>query len=256
MQNALGKLFLIAMSLLSGLASLPAQSDHGHDTKTIDGMQRLRDQQQNPHARVFAQASALQDYQSAIYALHQLLLDDPENSFLQDSLAYMYARTNNNTSCLAWCDLCLQKRPNSLFILSLSGTLLESSGQFKEALERFETLHKNTGSNFYRYKISSLQYELGRYGESLVNIESMLQDSSTQRELILMNWDGASREVPMQAALLNLRGNLELQVNQEGKARKSFRQALKMAPDFELPRNNIRALDEKNRKRNEARSDR
>lgn len=256
MQNALRILFFVPLTLLISLASLSAQSHQQPDLKTTDGMQRLRDQQQNPHTRVYARASALQDYQSAIYALHQMLLDDPENSFLQDSLAYMYARTGNTTSCLAWCDQCLQKRPNSLFILNLSSTLLESTGQFKKALSRLETLHQNTGSNYYRYKISSLQYELGRYGESLVNIESMLQDSSTLPELIMMSWDDSSTEVPMRAALLNLRGNLELQVNQEGKARKSFRKALKMAPDFALPRNNIRALDEKNRQRNERDSDR
>jgi predicted Zn-dependent protease len=256
MRSTLLSLLFLPLTLLLTWTFVPAQSHDNPPLNTTEGMQRLRDQQQNPHVLVYARASALQDYQSAIYALHHLLLDDPENSFLQDSLAYMYARTGNIPSCLAWCDLCLEKRPNSLFILNLSANLLESANMDKEALARFETLHQNTGSNFYRYKISSLQFELGRYGESLVNIESMLQDSSTSPELIMVTWDDVSREVPMRAALLNLRGNLELQVNQEGKARKSFRQALKIAPEFALPRNNIRALDEKNRQRNERGSDR
>ena len=180
-----------------------------------------------------------------------MLLNDPENHILQDSLALMYVRTGNTTACVNWCDECLKTRPTSVYLLNLSATMLESNGRHKDALGRYERLYSQTNSHFYRYKVSTLQFLLGRHGECLANIEAMLQDESVAREIVQVNWQDSGSEVPMRAALLNLRGNLELALNQSGKARKSFRQALKEAPDFQLARNNIRAMDEKDRERRE-----
>ena len=243
------RIFALLAGLLITFSQVQAQSRDSIDINSIEGLNQLRKMQQDPHARIYLQARNLGDYHTAIYALHHMLLTDPENHFLQDSLALMYVRTGNTQACVAWCDQCLKKRPDRVFPLNLSATMLESQGLYKPALERYERLYANTGSQFYRYKVSSLQLLLGRHGESLANIEAMLQDENVARELVQVNWQDSGSEVPMRAALLNLRGNLELALNQSGKARKSFRQALKEAPEFELARNNLRAMDDKEREK-------
>ena len=48
--------------------------------------------------------------------------------------------------------------------------------------------------------------------------------------------------VPIQAAALNLRGNLELKLGKKKEARADFEKALELAPDFLLPKGNLEQM--------------
>lgn len=239
--------------LLGSFLLLPAQNP---DPNTPDGMDALRKAQTNPNGLVYNKACALHDWETAIVALHYLLLDNPENAFLQDSLAALYYRTGQNTACLKWCEEVLSSRPNAAFIHQIAGNVAQESGNLALALTHYEQLYSATKAPFFRYQVSSLQFLLGRYGEAGSNIESMLSDPELASTNIHLNWENGSDDVPIHAALLNLRGNLELALNKENLARKSFRAALKLDSEFSLPRENLNAIQAKHQREREAMNDR
>lgn len=241
-------MFLILVGCASYMqltAQAPDSLARNPDLNTTDGMNQMRRSQLDPHALVYQRASALGDWPTAITAIHHLLLQDPGNRYLQDSLAALYFRVGNLTACHAWCLENLQQRPDDLILLQLAGNVEESRGNLKSALERFERIFQLTQSHFHRYKTASLQYQIGRYGEAGSHIESMLSDPAIDQEMVHIDWQNGGGDVPLRSALLNLRGNLELTLNKEALARKSFKEALKLAPDFKLARQNLDALQAK-----------
>lgn len=212
---------------------------------SVEELNAAHRKQQNPHGIVYAKATALGDHATAIVALHYLLEADPLNPFLQDSLAGLYHRVGNHVACHRWCLEILQSRPDARYILQLAAEIEEGRGDFVAALEHLSHLQKIAGSHYLRYKIAGLQFQLGRYGECGANVEAMLTDAGIDAESLFVAWEGGGGPVTMRAALLNLRGNLELALGKEALARKSFREALKLAPDFGLARNNLSALQAK-----------
>jgi tetratricopeptide (TPR) repeat protein len=246
-----GLLAWLCIATLSLAAQNHDSLAHAVDLNTSDGMNQLRRSQLDPHALVYEKATQLGDWVTAIDALHHLLLQDPENAFLQDSLAALYFRVGNLSACHAWSLEKLQQRPQDLLLLQLVGTIEEQKGKLEPALERYQRIFALTKVHFYRYKMAGLQFLLGRYGECGQQIESMLLDPEIDQQAVHIDWNNGGGDVPLRSALLNLRGNMELALNKENHARKSFKEALKLAPEFLLARNNLDALQTKYRSPNE-----
>lgn len=244
------RLFLVFLGLWFFGLQTKAQSSDSTVTilrpLTIDELNAEQYRQLSPDGNVYARASALGDDPTAIVALHYLLAADPGNPFLQDSLAALYWRVGNLTACHRWCLELLKTRPNAGFVLQLAAGIEEQRGDFAAALEHYAHVYQLAGGYFWRYKVAGLQFQLGRYGECGSNIESMLTDTAIDDELVHIDWGTGNGDVPLRSALLNLRGNLELALNKEGLARKSFKEALKLAPGFGLARQNLDALIAKN----------
>lgn len=242
--HRLARIALILSLPLWAMAQ-PADSLPVTDLNTTEGMNHLRRAQLNPHALVYEKATQLGDWPTAIVSLQHLLLDQPDNPFLQDSLAALYFRVGNLPACLRWSKEQLASRPNAVFLLEMTGNVEEAQGNPKAALEHYERLLALTPGYYFRYKVASLQYQLGRYGESGSHVASMLTDAGMDEEVIHIDWGDGGGDIPLRSALLNLRGNLELALNKETLARKSFKEAVKLAPAFVLARNNLNALQAK-----------
>jgi tetratricopeptide (TPR) repeat protein len=166
------------------------------DPNSPDGMNQLRRMQLDPNALVFDKANALRDYSTAIFALHHLLVKDPENAILQDSLATMYYKAGNCESCARWCAEVLTKRPDDLFVRNLAGHVAESIGDHAAAITHYERIYALTRNYFVRYKIAGLQYQAGRFGECGTHIESMLSDTLIDRQAVHIDWEGGGGDVP------------------------------------------------------------
>lgn len=212
---------------------------------TTDGLKAIAEKNMSPHLRVYGAARELGDYETAITALHYLLLEDPENAFLQDSLAVFYLRTGKMESCKRQCQRILDNNPQHKFIRELAANAALQTGDLESSLLHYEALYAIEKSHFYRYQASSLQYQMGRYGECGANVGAMLSDPQIDEVKVHIDWGNGGGDIPLRAALLNLRGNLELALNQENDARKSWRQALKLDKSFLLPRYNLNALQQK-----------
>lgn len=247
-KSALHRLLPVLVLLLLWGGRLSAQGDsvlHIVAPPDIDALNAQLRAQTDPNALVYAKATALGDHQTAITALHYLLLGSPGNRFLEDSLAALYYRVGNLDACRRWCDELLSRRPDDLFLHQLLATIAEGRGDYIGALTHVEQLYAGQNSLYWRYRLAGLQYQVGRYGECTAHVGAMLSDPAVDAESLRLSWDGGTGIVPMRAALVNLRGNLELATGKEALAQKSFREALKLAPEFGLARNNLSALQAK-----------
>ena len=207
-----------------------------------DQLQALRDQQISPHARVYAGAMKLGDYQTAITALHYLLIEEPQNRFYKDSLAGLYMQTGNLEACKIIAEEIKAEDPNDLFVLNLLANIYTQEGRIKESLGCFESLEKHTNAPYYTYQVAVQRFQLERFGECRESIEKLVALPPDPPMLIRIFTNQQEQTIPIQAAALNLRGNLELKLGKKDAARTDFEKALEIAPDFLLAKGNLEQM--------------
>jgi tetratricopeptide (TPR) repeat protein len=233
------RLFIGFLAIFLVCAPVSAQSVMPMD---VDDLQHQHTLQTDPSGILWAKASALGDWPTAIVAIHQLLEKDPSNTFLQDSLAAMYLRTGQAATCLAWCQRCLQTRPDAPFLLAIAGQLALDAGQIPAALTHWERLLQLRPSAYYHYQVAALQFRLGRYGECATALNQLAADAAVRDAWIHLSWEGGEGDVPLLAAVYNLQGNLDGAMGRRKEARKAFRAALDLAPEFGLAKGNLRGM--------------
>lgn len=205
-------------------------------------LQKLRDQQVSPNARVYVQAKQLGDIPTAVTALHYLLAEDPQNHMVKDSLADLYVRLQNYGAAKQLCEEVRWDHPDDLFALNTLASIYLSEENYKEALGCYEGLGKNTQMPFFTYQVAVVRFQLERYGECKAAIEKLIK-LPTDQEIFIRIFSGKTQQtVPIQAAAYNLRGNLELKLGQKEQAKSDFEKALELYPEFELAKGNLKQM--------------
>jgi tetratricopeptide (TPR) repeat protein len=188
------------------------------------------------------------DYQVAINTLYQQLAKNPSDIALKDSLASLYIQfgVNGLGQCITLCREILAIQPENRKILQLLAIAENSAGLAKDALETYEKLYKVSKNLQDLYQIATLQFTLGRLGECSGTLAQIIADPDAEKEKILINVNQQQRqEVPLKAAALNVRGVLLREMKNNDQAKASFEEALKVAPDFALPKGNIEDMSKK-----------
>lgn len=197
-----------------------------------------------PHSlKVYNRAMLFGDYQVAKSALFSLIVDNPERLDYIDSLSRIYFGLGAYPQSLLAAKIVLEKQPKNLEMLELSAISQDALGNKKEALEAYEQLYPLTKNLNHAYQIAVLQYSLQRYGECTTTTDNILSDENAGKQKIGINVDQTnSQQVPLTAAVHNLRGVMFKEMNQADKAKSEFETALKEAPDFALAKSNLEAL--------------
>ncbi|MDA0196473.1 MAG: hypothetical protein O2951_15770 [Bacteroidetes bacterium] len=178
---------------------------------------------------------------SAIYNLIEI---DPSDNSLLDSLAFNYYSYRQYTSCLLVTLESLKRNPNNLTMMELKGICWENIGDASKALDSYESLFLKTNESLTLYKIGYLQLSLNRLNEAGTSVEILLGKSDTEEIQISFNKaDNTTQQVPLKAAVLNLKGLIAREKGDKVEARKQFDEALKVAPSFELVQTNIKDLE-------------
>jgi tetratricopeptide (TPR) repeat protein len=173
-------------------------------------------------------------------ALFELIALQPEKSSLKDSLAYIYYNLGKYGSAISIATDLLSADPNNLQMLEIRATSNENLKLLTEALLDYEKLYLRTQEIDILYHISFLQLQTKRYQECAANIEFLLNSKDTEQLKVSVNKNQIQmQEVPMRASLLNLKGLLFLEQGNKALAKENFQAALKLAPDFEIPKNNL-----------------
>ena len=136
----------------------------------------------------------------------------------------------------------LSENPGNTALLEMVAVSYQNIGNLKEALAEYERLYAQTKSPQQLYQIATLQYGLERSGECKSSLQQlMLMD--LEKEKISINMGQQSQEVPMRAAVMNFTGVLFQANKQLADAKRSFEEALKIAPNFVLAKNNLDNLN-------------
>ncbi len=194
-----------------------------------------------------AYKAALKNYdlQAATVFLYQASALKPERKDLNDSLALLYFAGERYGQAFIIGEEILKENPKRNDILELVAVSKQSLGLIKESLADYEKLYAIDKSIYYLYQISTLQYQLKRYGECVASLDQIISNPESAKQKVNIAVQGGSQDVPMKAAALNVKGICAMELNQDEAARDNFNKALTESPEFVLAKGNLDLLNKK-----------
>ncbi|MGB3617296.1 MAG: tetratricopeptide repeat protein [Catalinimonas sp.] len=195
--------------------------------------------------RVFEQALRYNDGDVALSAFYQMMALRPDDVVLKDTLAYLYYDLNKFANALFVTRELTAKRPGNTGILELKGLTERKLGLLPEALATYQRLYASTQNLLHLYEQATIQYQLKRLNEFELSLNMLMEHPDLAEQTLTLQGAGqTSQEVPMRAAVLNLRGVLHTERGKMEEARTAYQEALKIAPAFELAKDNLAALEQ------------
>ncbi len=192
------------------------------------------------------QALAYGDNMVAATSMYAIInLEGPQSTY-KDSLAYLYFRERNYTSCFLVLNDVLKNNPNNLDLLKMQAVSLESLGAYGKAVEIYKTLLTKTEDNYFAYKLAGLQYALNKFEEAYISIKKadQLPDSASIQITFQVN-KNYSQDINLKASIAYLQGVIELNLEKNNDAKLSFERAVKLFPDFVLAKGKLESLNTK-----------
>lgn len=174
-------------------------------------------------------------------ALYSLIVENPQNDSLIFNLAYFYFDNQQYASNVLVCQQLLARNPKDLNALEMSAVSYESMGISDKALQNYESIYLLTNNVSMLYKMAFLQYDLKRYTECLASIDILLANKEMDAQKVIFNdAENKQKEYAMRVSVLNLKGLAILDhLGDKAAAKKSFDEALAIAPDFLPAKQNL-----------------
>ncbi len=195
------------------------------------------------YARTYQAGIRYNDYNVAKHALINILVENPQNDSILFSLSLLYYQMQNYTSAALTARDVLAMNPNNTGALEIAAVSYDNIGAKDKALESYESLYLQTDDFNTLYKIAFLQYELKSYNESMTNADILLAKKEAEELKAVYNQaDGSQKEYPIKVALINLKGLIAADQGDKANAKLFYEQALKLAPDFQLAKDNLAEL--------------
>ncbi|MEJ2004437.1 MAG: tetratricopeptide repeat protein [Cyclobacteriaceae bacterium] len=195
-------------------------------------------------AKKYQLAMRYNDINAAKQALYSVLAENPANDSILYTLSYMYLEQGQFASAAISARDLNALNPDYVGALEILGISYENLGVPDKALEAYEDLYFKTSDYQTLYKVAFLQYRTGKYGESMTNADFLLEKKEADElKAVFTGANNEQKEYPIRVALLNLKGlNAKAQGNNED-ARTYFEQALEIAPDFAMAKENLNSLN-------------
>ncbi len=193
--------------------------------------------------KTYKQAMNYNDLVVATQSVYEILSTDSSNFAWKDTLARLFLmRGAYDQSVFVGKEL-LNKSPDDIRLTEMVAIALQSAGDSKQSLEYYEKLYPKTLNLYHLYQIIILQYSLARLGECSANIDLLLKNPDAEKGTIDVTvGQGYTQKVPYKAAALNIKGVIAKQLNENTAAEALFNEALKVMPDFILPKGNLEDL--------------
>lgn len=188
----------------------------------------------------YAAANRWNDPLIARSALYDIILMNPANDSIIFTLAYDYFENQQFASALLITQDLLTVHPKNPMYLEVAGIAAEELGVLDRALQHFESLYLLTDATQSLYKVAFIQFGLKRYEEAAANTNILLTRADINNlKVVFDDAAGNPKEYTMKVAILNLKGLVELEKGDKATAKKTFTEALSMAPDFIPAKQNL-----------------
>lgn len=174
-------------------------------------------------------------------ALYDLIIENPLNDSLIFNLAYYYYENQEYPSSVLVSQQLLARNPKNLPALEMSAVGFELMGVPDRALQNYESLYLLTNEISTLYKMAFLQYDIKRFAECLASIDILLTNKDLDATKVSFNdVENKPKEYPMKVAILNLKGlAVQEHLGDKVAAKKLYEEALAIAPDFVLAKENL-----------------
>ncbi|MFK7952487.1 MAG: tetratricopeptide repeat protein [Ekhidna sp.] len=184
---------------------------------------------------VYNSAKLFSDPVVARSALYQLIAENPANAALYDSLAILYLKYDNYVSATLVAQQSLMITPENEFAIEIAAAGYDNLGVKDKATVFYERLYLSNNDINTLYKISFLQFELGRYGESNTNLDIVISNPKSETEMIgFPTVDRRGQDVPLKVAAQRVKAMIIEQTESKENALKAYLDVLKMYPDFQI----------------------
>ena len=179
----------------------------------------------------------------ATQSVYEILSTDIDNLAWKDTLARLFLMRGAYDQAVFVGKELLTQSPDDIRLTEMVAIALQSAGDSKQSLEYYEKLYPETLNLYHLYQIIILQYSLARLGECSANIDLLLKNPDAEKGTIDVTvGQGYTQKVPYKAAALNIKGVIAKQLNENTAAEALFNEALKVMPDFILPKGNLEDL--------------
>ncbi len=194
-------------------------------------------------AKKYNLAMRYNDLEGAKQALYSILAENPSNDSVLYSLSYLYLERGQFASAAISAKDLTTLNPEHTGGMEILGISYENLGLQDKALEAYEDLYFKTSDYQTLYKVAFLQYQIGKYTESLQNADILLsKPEADELKAVFPSSGGEQKEYPIRVALLNLKGANAKGLALNDDARKYYEEALALAPDFKLAQDALAEL--------------
>jgi len=200
----------------------------------------------DPQWQVYRTALGYGDVNVAIHALYQILAKNPTDNAIKDSLATLYFTSGfASQSLLVGLDI-LKSDPNNVKMLELTAISYSSLGYVKQSVDQYDKLYNISHQPYHLYQLAVQQYALKRYEECAQSLNNLIADPKSAEEKITIDGDAKKQQrVSLKAAAYNVLGVAHRDLGKIEPAKNYFQEALKIEPDFILPKNNLADMEAK-----------
>lgn len=232
MMNRLIMITLVALIGMMGSTETKAQAQGKNSQEYVRQL------------NIYNKAKYYNDAITARSALYNLIELDPADNSLLDSLAFEFYSYRQFTSSLLASIESLKRNGNNLAMLELKAICWENIGDRSKALESYEALFLKNNSSITLYKIAFLQLDLERFAEATTSSDILMgKQDITEINLTFSKKDNTSQEIPLKAAIQNLKGLIAKNQGNKEEAKKYFSDAVATSPEFEVAQNNLSEID-------------
>ncbi len=199
--------------------------------------------------RLFAQGKDLGDAAIMYDALHHMLVREPNNAAIKDSLASLYFKGRMYGQVLNLTDDLLEATPQDPRYMEMKAVSQNSLGLLEDALVAYQDLLQVDPNPYYAYQVATIQYGLNQFDKAEATVDNMLAGDLGSQKVNINIAQGRAQSVPMKAALLNIKGVLRKDVHKDmDQAKEYFQLAMAESPEFILASNNLTLLEKQSEK--------
>ncbi len=173
-------------------------------------------------------------------ALYDLIIENPGNDSIIFDLAVYYFQNQKSASAVLVANELLKRNPKNAGALEVAAGGYEALGVLDKSIQSYESLYLLTDNITALYKMAFLQYQMKRFKESAASAEILLARKDLDSVKASYNDSkGKAKEFQVKVAVVNLKGMLALDQGDKINAKKYFQEALAIAPDFALAKENL-----------------
>jgi len=194
---------------------------------------------------VMHQSLSYGDNNVAVNSLYNIIAKEGVNSSYKDSLAYLYFGGRKYSSCFMVCKDILSRDGNKVEILEMQAVSLENLGAMDKAAQAYAKLTVKSKNNYHAYKLANLYFARKKFDEAYKAIAKAqeLKDTGEIKVSYAVN-KNYNQQVPLLAAISNLKGLIEFEQDKMDLAKASFKKAVEIDKEFILAKENLQAVIE------------
>lgn len=193
---------------------------------------------------IYRLAKYFGDASTARSALYEILALNTQNTQILDTLALEYYQEGQWLSAALVGQEVTKLDQEDVFALEIAASALENLGAKDQALVKYESLYLKNDDITTLYKVAFLQYDMKKYAESVVSADALLKRPKVKElQIVFTKQDKKQQDISMEASVYNLKGLIAAAQDAKEEAKEWFNKAIAIAPDFELAKGNLDALN-------------